>query len=385
MREVIGMQKRLSLIECSAVLFFLCMDLGRCLGTSQLSVLNSLSTVLFFFASVFLLLSYLKLGKIRLIGIIFCTVLFFIAILSYIYTSSLALFKVLFFILITRELTYKKAISYNTKMLLIAAGIIVLSSFIGITSMHWTGTLDKISYRRVVYTFGFQNPNSPPMILFALITGYNLLQDKLIKLKTVLVEFIITVISFYLFESRAALAVTTVYLLSIILLQRQKIFSSLKLFLWPFQYLFLIGTILTLYMAANFYALSSNWQELNLLLSGRLFLWQSFIQNYGVQFFGNNMTLNTEALDNGFLYLLIYYGISMLVIYNFMFIYISRYAYKAKKSVLFFTIIAYEVYCFGESMPLFINYSPVLLYFATLIMNDKKIEEKVIDANNGKV
>lgn len=373
------MQKQYSLIECMAMLFFLCMDLGRCLGASQLKVPSSLVTMLFLGSSIFLLFSYLKLGKIRLMGIIFCTILFFIAIFSYMHTSSLAVFKFLLFILIARELTYKKAISYNNKMLLIASGIIVLSSFVGITDMHWIATSDKISYRQIVYTFGFQNPNAPPVILFALITGYNLLQDSPIKLRTILLEFIITVISFYLFESRTALAVSTAYLLSMVLLQRPKAFSSLKLFLWPFQYIFLIGTVVTIYMASNFYALSSSWQELNLLLSGRLFLWQMFVQTYGMQLFGNNMTLNTDALDNGFMYLLIYYGISMLVIYNFMFIYISRYAYKARKSILFLTIIAYEVYCFGESMPLFINYSPVLLYFATLIMNGKRIDEKFID------
>lgn len=61
-------------------------------------------------------------------GIIFCTILFFIAIFSYMHTLSLAVFKFLLFILIARELTYKKAISYNNKMLLIASGIIVLSS-----------------------------------------------------------------------------------------------------------------------------------------------------------------------------------------------------------------------------------------------------------------
>jgi hypothetical protein len=381
MEEVIMMQKQYSLIECTAMLFFLCMDLGRCLGASQLKVPNSLLTILFFGASIFLLLSYLKLGKIRLVGIIFCAVLFFISIFSYISTSSLAILKFLFCILIARELTYKKVISYNTKMLLIAAGIIVLSSFVGITDMHWIATSDKISYRQIVYTFGFQNPNAPPVILFALITGYNLLQDSPIKLRTILLEFIITVISFYLFESRTALAVSTAYLLSMVLLQRPKSFSSLKLFLWPFQYIFLIGTVVTIYMASNFYALSSSWQEINLLLSGRLFLWQMFVQTYGMQLFGNNMTLNTDALDNGFMYLLVYYGISMLVIYNFMFIYISRYAYKARKSILFLTIIAYEVYCFGESMPLFINYSPVLLYFATLIMNGEK---KFIDSDTGK-
>ena len=101
----------------------------------------------------------------------------------------------------------------------------------------------------------------------------------------------------------------------------------------------------------------------------------SSFYNGPIHLFGNNMTLNTDALDNGFLYLVIYYGVSMLVIYNFMFIYISKYAYKNKKGVLFFTIIACELYCLGESTPLSFTYSPVLLYFASLIMNEKTVQE----------
>ena len=46
------MQKQYSLIECTAMLFFLCMDLGRCLSASQLKVPNNLVTILFLGASV---------------------------------------------------------------------------------------------------------------------------------------------------------------------------------------------------------------------------------------------------------------------------------------------------------------------------------------------
>lgn len=366
------MGSRYSLIDITALLFFLCISLSNCLSTSQITVPKVGTMGLIFVAGLLLLYSYLQLGKIKVTGAIFAIVLFFISGLSYIHTGTLAAFRIFLFTLIARGLTYKKMISYNNKMLFIAFLMVVISSLVGVTDMHWVATSDKIFFRQVVYVFGFRNPNTPPIILFAFITGHNLLRGSALRNKEIIIEFIINGIAFYLFQSRTAAGVTTVYLLLLLFLRKRLIFSSLQRILWPLQYLFLGGTISTILIALNFYALDSSWQNLNLLMSGRLFLWHSFILTYGLQFFGNNMTLNTDPLDNGFLYLGIYYGISMLIIYNFIFIYISRYAYKKQDSILFFTILAYEVYCFGESTPLFFNYSPVLLYFASLIMNKRK-------------
>lgn len=366
------MESRYSLIDITALLFFLCISLSNCLSTSQITVPKVGTMGLIFVAGLLLLYSYLQLGKIKVTGAIFAIVLFFTSGLSYIHTGTLAAFRIFLFTLIARGLTYKKMISYNNKMLFIAFLLVVISSLVGVTDMHWVATSDKIFFRQVVYVFGFRNPNTPPIILFAFITGHNLLRGSALQNKEIIIEFIINGIAFYLFQSRTAAGVTTVYLLLLLFLRKRLIFSSLQRILWPLQYLFLGGTISTILIALNFYALDSSWQNLNLLMSGRLFLWHSFILTYGLQFFGNNMTLNTDPLDNGFLYLGIYYGISMLIIYNFIFIYISRYAYKKQDSILFFTILACEVYCFGESTPLFFNYSPVLLYFASLIMNKRK-------------
>ncbi|WP_279134152.1 hypothetical protein [Megasphaera elsdenii] len=369
------MSSRYSLIDIMALFFFLCISLSNSLTTSQLTVPRFGSMGLIFAAGVFLLCTYFKLGKVKATGIVFAAILFFISIISYIYTGTLAAFRVFLFVLIARELSYRKMILYNNSMLFIAFMGIVLSSFVGITDRYWTGTSDKLFYLQTVYTFGFKNPNTPPIIIFALMTGYNLLRDSSLKVKEIFVEFLITGIAFYLFQSRTAAWVTAAYLLALLFVRKRMIFSSLKWLLWPLQYLFLVGTVLTLFIAFNFYALDSSWQDLNFLMSGRLFLWQNFIQTYGIHWFGNNMTLNTDPLDNGFLYLIIWYGVSMLVVYSFMFIYISRYAYKHKKGILFLTIIACELYCFGESTPLSFNYSPVLLYFASLIMNEKTVQQ----------
>lgn len=114
-------------------------------------------------------------------------------------------------------------------------------------------------------------------------------------------------------------------------------------------------------------------------MSGRLYYWQGFIQTYGYQAFGNNMSLNKNPLDNSFLYLLIYNGYIALIIYNIIFLYISNYAYKKNNILLFITVIATEVYCFTESTPLNFSFSPVLLYFASLIMTKEPVAKKSIE------
>lgn len=373
------MQKRYSIIDITAYVFFLCIGLSNCLTTSQIEAPQVITMGLIFLAGIALICSYFQSTKINPAGLFFSIIILVVGVISYVYMGGLAFLRTALFILIAHGLSYKKIITYNNKMLLVAMLIIVFSSIIGITEMRWTGTSDKIFYQHVVYTFGFRNPNTPPILIFALITGYNLIQKNTIKYKTIFVEFIINAIAFYLFESRTAAGVTAVYLLAIALLQKRSVFSVSKLILWPMKYLFLIGTLLTLYLVINFDVADAAWQDINLLMSGRLYYWQGFIQTYGYQAFGNNMSLNKDPLDNSFLYLLIYNGYIALIIYNIIFLYISNYAYKKNNILLFITVIATEVYCFTESTPLNFSFSPVLLYFASLIMTKEPVAKKSIE------
>ena len=110
------MESRYSLIDITALLFFLCISLSNCLSTSQITVPQVGTMGLLFVAGILLVCSYFQLGTVKVTGIIFAIILFFISVLSYIYTGTLAAFRVFLFTLIARGLTYKKMISYNTAL-----------------------------------------------------------------------------------------------------------------------------------------------------------------------------------------------------------------------------------------------------------------------------
>ena len=151
----------------------------------------------------------------------------------------------------------------------------------------------------------------------------------------------------------------------------------LKVVSWPFQFLFLILAVFSYYVTIMYRAGNSNWQKLNLLLSGRLYAWQGYYSRYGISVFGNK--LSTEyygALDNAYLQLIIKYGLIAFILYAVIFVVISRYAWKNNRWVLFTLIISTEFYFLAEFGPMIVNFCPVILCFGCLLNKDEAIEDE---------
>lgn len=172
---------------------------------------------------------------------------------------------------------------------------------------------------------------------------------------------------YYFFQNRTALIVLLFYLIFLIIANCASKSIWFKWVMKPFQYLFFIGTVLTCYVAFYFNPIDSTWYDWNILLSGRLALWKKFLYTYEMSIFGASATNTIDPLDNAYLYLLIFDGILMLVFFNGIFLYLSRFAYKCKNWGLFLAVIAYELYCFSESAPLSFNLCSVLLVFLGLL------------------
>ncbi|WP_337544921.1 hypothetical protein [Megasphaera sp.] len=177
---------------------------------------------------------------------------------------------------------------------------------------------------------------------------------------------------YYFFQNRTALIVLLFYLIFLIIANCASKSIWFKWVMKPFQYLFFIGTVLTCYVAFYFNPIDSTWYDWNILLSGRLALWKKFLYTYEMSIFGASATNTIDPLDNAYLYLLIFDGILMLVFFNGIFLYLSRFAYKCKNWGLFLAVIAYELYCFSESAPLSFNLCSVLLVFSWLVMNTRE-------------
>ena len=363
------MEIRYSLNRIAVLLFFFCMNFSSAIGFSQLgmdSTSKQIQLGLIGVSVACLMVNYINFKKVKITSILLIVILLIIAILSFNFTSNLAVFRMVLFLIIAQGLSVQKILSYNNYTLLFSFCIIILSSFIGITDMNYYGDIHKL------YSFGFQNPNTPPVIVFTLITGYNLLKNKKLKKKEIFVEMGISLFIYYFFQNRTALIVLSFYLMFLIIANCASKSICFKWVMKPFQYLFFIGTVLTCYVAFYFNPIDPTWYDWNILLSGRLALWKNFLYTYGMSIFGASSTNVIEPLDNAYLYLLIFNGILVLIFFNGIFLYLSRFAYKCKNWGLFLAVIAYELYFFSESAPLSFNLCSVLLVFSCLVMNTKE-------------
>lgn len=363
------MEIRYSFSRIAVLLFFFCMNFSSSIGVSQLgmdSTSKQIQLGLIGVSVACVIVNCVNFKKMKMTSILLITSLLIIAILSFNFTGNLAVFRIVLFLIIAQDLSVQKILLYNNYTLLFFSGIIILSSFIGFTDMNYYGNVNKL------YSFGFQNPNTPPVIAFTLITGYNLLKNKNLKKKEIFFEIVISVFIHYLFVNRTALIVLVFYLIVLVIANYASQSIWFKWVMKPFQYLFFIGTVLTYYAASNFNAIDSTWYDWNILLSGRLAFWQNFLYTYGMSLFGASSVNVIDPLDNAYLYLLIFDGIFMLIFFNGFFLYLSRFAYKSKNWGLFLAVIAYELYCFSESAPLSFNLCSVLLVFSCLVMNTKE-------------
>lgn len=356
----------LSFYQFTSILFFLCMNLSIILGLSQFHAFigNNIELIFILIAFLFLLLNYSLNSKIQLRGILFVLFVVTIGSLSFFYSGGTTVFKLAMFFLIARGLSERNILFYNNSTLLFLIAIIFFSSIVGITDMSY------YSEGKRAFRFGFQNPNTVPVFVFALITGYNLIHENRLKKKIVFFELLITGGTWYFCQSRTALIVLLGYLLVLLVDKNLNIFRRLRFLVKLSGLLFLFGMLISYYIASNFNITDITWLEINRLFSGRFLSWQNYLMTYGIHLFGSDIDTSLYgALDNGYLQLLLHYGISVVLVYIFMFSYIFYYAYLQKRYVLLLTIIAYEVYFFNEFGPMSINFCTVLLVLSNVLIN----------------
>lgn len=354
-------------ITCKS--FFILMNLSFVLAMSQLheiKMVQILEITLEILGIGMLFIHYMGTVKIKLstLGIMVSIVL--VGILAYFISGGATLLKLVLFILAIQNVNEKEILKYNNISLFIAFISVIASSVLGITEIMYVNRF-KIAYR-----LGFTNPNTVPVVVFAIVTGYNIQNEEKLNIKALLVEGVVAFSLYYFCKSRTGAIVLGVYLVFIVF---TKWFDKRKFFryiLYPFQYLFLAGIVGTYYLTVGFNASNEVWSKVNTLLSGRLYAWQRYLETYGIHVLGAKIEITYGALDNAYLQLLIKYGYLTVIVYAVAFIYISRYAYKNKCWIIFITIIAYNIYFMCEFGPMLINFCSVLLVFGSIVMNERR-------------
>lgn len=354
--------------------FIWCMNISFVISMSQVyeyQFFHYVAVFLDVIAVLFLFYHYVIARGLQIKTATFSAIAVVVGIISYISSDGPTILKLILFILAIQAVGERRILSYFYGSLILALIIVMISSFAGLT------TLTYYSRFKQAYSFGFQNPNTVPVVLFAIMSGVNIAHEKTLKFKHIVLELIVMLIFYYFCKGRTAFYICILTFVLLIFRKPLQDTRLLKVVSWPFQFLFLILAVFSYYVTIMYRAGNSNWQKLNLLLSGRLYAWQGYYSRYGISVFGNK--LSTEyygALDNAYLQLIIKYGLIAFILYAVIFVVISRYAWKNNRWVLFTLIISTEFYFLAEFGPMIVNFCPVILCFGCLLNKDEAIEDE---------
>ncbi|KGH65881.1 hypothetical protein X291_04330 [Oenococcus oeni IOEB_C23] len=183
----------------------------------------------------------------------------------------------------------------------------------------------------------------------------------------------------------------------LLFLSRHKFFNLPSLALLTYPFLFLV----TVYVSIYYNSASSMWALWNDITSFRISIWQYYLQNWKINFFGNiipdqnniigSTVLGHGALDGGYIFFLIKYGfLSIMIIYSLIVIVKYEYDNKIQKDIsrngFWIFVIISILTAFSETSSFLAYFSPFAALLGSLAFfnRDKlKIEleyrDKVID------
>lgn len=356
-----------SVKSITSALFLICMNCSFVLQMSQLSnytIIHIFNIGLTILGIAFLFIHFLTRATITLKWFLGTILLIIIGLVTYYKSGSPTILKLILFFYAVQNVYRKTILKYFMFSLIIPELIVILSSFLGITNIRYTGLKSALC-------FGMINPNTVPVIIFAIIVAYNLRHEDNLKFSDIVIEGIITWLTFYFCRARTAGLVLVAYYLMLIVIMWWGDKKLVGVFLWLLKFFFPVSAVITIYLAIAFRSYTAFWLTVNNITSGRLLAWSRYLKMYGVSVLGNNIELNLGSLDNAYMQLLIKYGIIAFVTYAIMFYITSNFAYKNHKRILLVSIIATEAYCIAEFGPLLINFCPVLVYLACLLSNER--------------
>lgn len=239
---------------------------------------------------------------------------------------------------------------YQIELLLFLT-VVVISGLMSVIGIKSIATVISGELR---YNFGFSHPNTFSMLLFNLILMWVYINFNKIRMKNIVAIFLLTIIAYSFTKTRTFLVDVGCLLLILMITKVNKIrinniISVIARFITP---TLAVGTyaLAILYMAGNTVAIT-----IDDILSYRIRLVAYGLTQYGVSFFGKNLSnitvvydqywrLNSFTFDNIYAYLLTNIGIIWLVVICICFYFLA----KKKEPKLCIFIIVWALYGMTE-------------------------------------
>jgi hypothetical protein len=271
-------------------------------------------------------------------------------------------FTMLFIILLLFVAFITESISFTLPLLIGFAGFYANNRTTAKVSKPLFGVDD--SYAATVTALGLSNPNSVMLIFFNVIAlTLFLCNTKRQSFLSSVLLFALTVIFSVATGSTTGLIMGIVTLVLVLSAKYHK--NLLKLFRKITPWMFLLITFLTFAVALNFGLSGDRQNDVNTTLTGRPYLWNLRIENGSyINLLGGNDQYVGDTnypLDNAPLYILVYFGAVMYLIFFYIFYSGSK---KIKEPELIAYILAATLLLFSEKPEL---YGLVLIFLQKTI------------------
>jgi len=327
------------------------------------NILNYMRYFSYFILVIIIFLNHKKFTLKRIVVEILGTA---IVVVSSYFSKSNTILTLWIFILAVREIDFDELIKVDFYTKFVLVFIVVLCYYLGFTEKNeFYGYFGNIRS-----SIGFGNPNTFGYYIFSLCADYIYSNNNRIKLKHSIVLIIISFIVGYLSNSRTSQFLIVLLAFSTPIAKILKNIVKNKYFKIFILSLFFICSLSSVYICKNYDSSNDVYYNLNEALSGRIFNAHRFLEKYDVSIIGNEIELKTNDnsysyyLDNGYIKLLLNYGILVFMIIYIIYLKDFKKAFRNNNIFLILIFSIYLFYGLTENVMFWLSGNAFLLYFA---------------------
>lgn len=215
-----------------------------------------------------------------------------------------------------------------------------------------SGTTSRVlfsNYKETVYFLGFSHPNAFGTYLTAIFTIFAYLYFEKYKKRILFMSPFVFIINIIIGAGTAAAGVLLIFLIMVIPIKLKKIYNVI--YLLP-----VLFTCFSLWLAYN------NSSNLGIIIGNKIAsrpnVWHAYVTQFPINFVNKTPQINTTGyfgilgngvLDGSYIYILIFWGILAWIIYNVIFISLSKFAIETNNVVLYGISLLTMVSAFPES------------------------------------
>lgn len=283
----------------------------------------------------------------------------------YIVTNDSVLIFTSLFIITTKNIDTDEFIKKDVAFKILIIFAVIICYKLNLTSAGFFARKDGT----IRNTLGFDHPNHLGLYLFSVCCGIGYLKHKNYKIIDYIILLTSFIICYLVCDSRASQI--GIIIIALMIKFSEKIGKNKKI-LWctPIIFFVLSLTLSILYTCQNQAII-----ELDKSINSRIMYASKFLQYYNVNLFGNNFIYYgnkgannyLDVLDNGYIHILLHYGLISFSIIMMSYVLIIKKAIKEEKYNILIYIIPFLTYGLIERHIYEIQYNSILIMLSSFI------------------